>query len=112
MSLQAGDFIDNPRFVIQICVTMKTATIRDIRHDFGRILSWVEEGQQVEITKRRRIVARMVPVKPKAPKKEWPDFMGRMKKAFPAGVKGKPDSEILDEGRGENRTPLLIPGFW
>lgn len=80
---------------------MKTATIRDIRHDFGRILSWVEEGQQVEITKRRRIVARMVPVTHKARKLEWPDFAARLKKTFPGGVKGKPVSEIVDEGRGE-----------
>jgi prevent-host-death family protein len=80
---------------------MKTATVRDIRHDFGRILSWVEEGQQVEITKRRRIVARMVPVKPKSRKMEWPDFQARLQKTFPGGLKGKPVSEIVEEGRGE-----------
>jgi prevent-host-death family protein len=93
--------VDNPRFVTHICVTMKTATVRDIRHDFGRILSWVEEGQQVEITKRRRIVARMVPVKPRSVKMEWPDFEARLKNTFPSGVKGKPVSEVISEERGE-----------
>ncbi len=80
---------------------MKTATIRDIRHDFGRVLSWIEDGEQVDITKRRRVVARLIPVKPKARKLEWPDFQARLKKTFPNGVKGKPISEIVDEGRGE-----------
>ena len=80
---------------------MKTASIRDIRHDFARVLNWIEDGEQVEITKRRRVVARLVPVKPKAKKVEWPDFEARRKKIFPNGVKGKPISEIVDEGRGE-----------
>ena len=80
---------------------MKTASIRDIRHDFGRVLSWVEDGEQVEITKRRRVVARLVPVEAKGKKIEWPDLAARRKRAFPNGVKGKPVSEILDEGRGD-----------
>jgi prevent-host-death family protein len=80
---------------------MKTATVREIRHDFGRVLNWVEDGEQVEITKRRRVVARLVPVRAKAKKIEWPDFQARLKMTFPNGVKGKPISEILDEARGE-----------
>jgi len=80
---------------------MKTATVREIRNEFAKVLGWIEDGEQVEITKRRRVVARLVPVKPKAKKIEWPDFEARRKKTFPNGVKGKPISEILDEARGE-----------
>ena len=80
---------------------MKTASIREIRHDFGKVLNWVEDGERVEITKRRRVVAMLVPVKAKTKKLEWPDFEARRKKIFPNGVKGKPISEILDEARGE-----------
>ena len=80
---------------------MKTATVREIRNDFHRVLSWIEDGEQVEITKRRRVVARLVPVKAKPKKLVWPDFEARRKKTFPNGVKGKPISEILDEARGE-----------
>jgi antitoxin (DNA-binding transcriptional repressor) of toxin-antitoxin stability system len=80
---------------------MKTASVRDIHHDFGRVLSWVENGEQVEITKRRRVVARLVPLetKPRTPK--WPDLEARRRKIFPNGNKGKPVSKIIDEGRGE-----------
>jgi prevent-host-death family protein len=80
---------------------MKTATVREIRNEFAKILRWVEDGEQVEITRRKRVVARLVPVKAKARKIEWPDFQARLKKTFPNGVKGKPVSEILDEARGE-----------
>ena len=30
---------------------MKTATIRQIRHDFGTVLNWVEDGEQVKVSK-------------------------------------------------------------
>jgi len=80
---------------------MKTASIRDIRQDFGRVLSWIEDGEQVEITKRRRVVARLVPVKKKPRTLNWPDLEARRRKTFPNGIKGKPVSEIIDEGRGK-----------
>jgi antitoxin (DNA-binding transcriptional repressor) of toxin-antitoxin stability system len=80
---------------------MKTATVRDIRHDFARVLSWIEDGEQVEITRHKRVVARLVPVKSKPRTIKWPDFAARRKKTFPFGVKGKPVSEIVDEGRGD-----------
>src|SRR5208282_3421378 len=92
--------IDNSRDVIHF-VHMKTATVRQVRNDFGRVLNWIEDGEQVEITKRKRVVARLVPVKAKAKKPLWPDLEARRKKTFPNGVKGKAISKILDEARGE-----------
>ncbi len=80
---------------------MKTASVREVRHDLNRVLSWVEEGEQVEITKRKRVVARLVPAKAKPKKIEWPDFEARRKKTFPNGVKGQPISEIHYEARAE-----------
>jgi prevent-host-death family protein len=79
---------------------MKTASVRDIRQDFGRVLSWIEDGEQVEITKRRRVVARLVPVETKARTLKWPDLAARRERTFPNGIKGKPVSKIIDESRG------------
>lgn len=63
---------------------MKTATIRQIRHDFGTVLNWVEEGEQVEVSKRGKIVALITP--PPAPKparaKKRPDFAARLKRIY------------------------------
>ena len=63
---------------------MKTATVRQLRHDFGSVLNWVEEGQAVGISKRGRIVALLSPPPaPKRPKaKRRPDFAARLKRIY------------------------------
>ena len=43
---------------------MKTATVRDLRNNFARVSAWISAGQEVEITKRGRPLARLVPVRP------------------------------------------------
>jgi prevent-host-death family protein len=63
---------------------MKTATVRRLRHDFGSLLDWVEEGEAVRISKRGKIVALLSP--PPAPKaskpRRRPDFFGRLKRIY------------------------------
>ena len=62
---------------------MKTATIRQIRHDFSTVLSWIEEGEQVEVTKRGKIVALITAPKPKLTRpKKRPDFAARLKRIY------------------------------
>jgi prevent-host-death family protein len=63
---------------------MKTATVRQLRHDFGSVLNWVEEGEAVGISKRGRIVALLSPPpapRPSRPRKR-PDFLGRLKRIY------------------------------
>jgi prevent-host-death family protein len=63
---------------------MKTATVRQLRHDFGSVLNWVLEGEPVGISKRGKIVALLSP--PPAPKpskhKRRPDFAARLKRIY------------------------------
>jgi antitoxin (DNA-binding transcriptional repressor) of toxin-antitoxin stability system len=40
---------------------MKTATVRELRNEFGRISHWLEQGETVEIVKRGRPFARILP---------------------------------------------------
>ena len=40
---------------------MKTASVRDLRNDFPRVSRWVEAGETVQILKRGKPFARMVP---------------------------------------------------
>jgi antitoxin (DNA-binding transcriptional repressor) of toxin-antitoxin stability system len=44
---------------------MKMATVRDLRNDFRRVSKWVEAGETVQILKRGKPFARVVP-EPKA----------------------------------------------
>jgi len=34
---------------------MKTASVRELRQNFGSLLAWLEEGQEIQITMRRRV---------------------------------------------------------
>ncbi len=40
---------------------MKTATVRDLRNGFGRISKWLESGEVVQVLKRGKPFARVVP---------------------------------------------------
>lgn len=63
---------------------MKTATLRQLRHEFGAVLALVEQGEAIEITKRGRTIALLSP--PPFPKKRKagtrPDFAARLKRIF------------------------------
>ena len=63
---------------------MKTATLRKLRHDFGSVFAWVEQGEPVGISKRGKIIALLSP--PPTPKplkaKKRPDFATRLKRIY------------------------------
>lgn len=40
---------------------MKTATLRELRNDFARVSKWIEKGEAVQIIKRGKPFARVVP---------------------------------------------------
>ena len=58
---------------------MKKATVRDLRYDFPKIERALRAGQEIQITKRNRVIARLVPdgVEP-----ELPDFRARLDRIF------------------------------
>jgi antitoxin (DNA-binding transcriptional repressor) of toxin-antitoxin stability system len=62
---------------------MKTASVRDMRQNFPRILAWVEDGEKVAITMRRKVVAHLVPSaeKPRT-KPRTPNFAAVSKQIF------------------------------
>jgi len=62
---------------------MKTATVRDLRNRFPRVAAWITAGQQVEITRRGKVFARLVPARPKKqPPFKMPDIMARLNETF------------------------------
>lgn len=58
---------------------MKTATVRQLRTEFPKVLGWVNAGQEVAITRRRKVVANLTPAGDAPRKKlERPDFAARL----------------------------------
>ena len=69
--------------VIHICITMKTATVRDLRNHFPRVAAWIAEGEPVEITKAGKLFARLVPAPGAKPRKlVKPDIMAQLKETW------------------------------
>jgi antitoxin (DNA-binding transcriptional repressor) of toxin-antitoxin stability system len=81
---------------------MKTASVRELRQNFGSLLTWLEEGQEIQITMRRRVVARLVPDRTNStPKVKMPDFAARLKKIHGTkAISAEEARAILDESKG------------
>jgi antitoxin (DNA-binding transcriptional repressor) of toxin-antitoxin stability system len=60
---------------------MKKASIRDLRYRFSKVEDLLREGEEIHITKRKRVIARLLPPEP-AKGVEMPDFLGRLKKLY------------------------------
>ena len=60
---------------------MPSMNLRQLR-DTRQLIAWLDAGEVVELRKRNRIVARIVPESPKLEPFEWPDFEARAKAIF------------------------------
>ena len=64
---------------------MKTATVRELRNDFPRIEAWVHEGESINISKRGKVIATLVPTLGNAQAESRPpkvDIMARLRKTW------------------------------
>jgi len=78
---------------------MTRASVRDLRYRFAEIEQLLREGRKVEITKRRRVIARLVPVKEPLPLNERPDFLGRLKSIYGSKVLKPSGAKLLTQER-------------
>ena len=58
---------------------MKKATVRDLRYDFPKIERVLRAGEEIQITKRNRVIARLVP---EGNSGELPDIMARLREIY------------------------------
>ncbi len=78
---------------------MAKATVRDLRYRFREVENLLREGEEIQITKRKRVIARLMPVQSHIPCPR-PDFLARLKKIY----RGKPlkvsGAELVSRERG------------
>src|SRR5438445_13334209 len=68
----AWNCVDAADGVRQLCITMKTATVRDLRNHFADVAKWIEHGEQVTITRNGAAFATLAPATPKKRRKaDW-----------------------------------------
>jgi antitoxin (DNA-binding transcriptional repressor) of toxin-antitoxin stability system len=77
---------------------MKRATVRDLRYAFKEVEARLAEGDEIEIVKRNKVIAKLVPVAPEPPR-QMPDFLARMKRNWGDKILGPSNAELLAEER-------------
>ncbi len=78
---------------------MKRATIRQLQHNLSEVLTWVEQGEEVQVLRRDKVVARLLPPGPQPSRS--PDFVARARAIWGAAPPGSTLSAIVTESRGE-----------
>ena len=81
---------------------MKTASVRELRNHYTTVMKWIEAGEEVKISKRGKIIARLVPEKPEMPKEvDWSTSAAvtRDKSKLPF-ITDEQRAEILDYNKG------------
>ena len=78
-----------------------SVSIRELQQNLKRVMARVERGEVVEVTRRRRPVARLGPVKPTGPISNWPDLEARTRAVFGDRVIAPGGSDTVREARGD-----------
>ena len=60
---------------------MRKASVRDLRYGFKKIERLLRQGEEIQITKRRRVIARLVPER-EGTRAESPDFLARLRAIY------------------------------
>jgi antitoxin (DNA-binding transcriptional repressor) of toxin-antitoxin stability system len=76
---------------------MKTASIRDLRYHFPKIERMLAQGQEIQITKRKKVIGKLVPAA--ASPVVMPDFAARLKEIWGDRVMKVSGAEIISRDR-------------
>jgi len=80
---------------------MKTATVRDVQHHLRKVLAWVEKGEEVQITRRNRTIAKIVPAETPSHRVALPAFGERARKIWGDRPTGESLTRIVLDDRKE-----------
>ena len=78
-----------------------TISIRELQQNLKGVMARVERGQTIEITRRRRPIARLAPLPAGEPVSPWPDLDERTHAVFGDRVVTPGASAIVLEDRGD-----------
>jgi len=79
---------------------MAKASVRDLRYRFPQVETLLQEGEEIQITKRKRVIARLVPERP-ASGARLPDFAARLAKIYGKKKLAVSGARLIRAGRDE-----------
>ncbi|MCK5197850.1 MAG: type II toxin-antitoxin system prevent-host-death family antitoxin [Spirochaetales bacterium] len=75
---------------------MKKASVAEVQHNLNSVLKFVEQGEKVLLTRRNKVIAKIVPVYDME-NDDWPQFYERAKEMFVKTNGKNPEQIILDD---------------
>jgi antitoxin (DNA-binding transcriptional repressor) of toxin-antitoxin stability system len=81
---------------------MRTATVRQLRNQYREVLGWVASGEEVAISQRGQIIARLVPESAKKARRvDWSKSAAiRMDKAALPRLRTEETAALVAESQG------------
>ena len=92
--------------MLGILYDMKSLNVRHIQHHLAAVLADVERGEVIEVRRRGRPVARIVPLSSGPlssgpPRSDWSGAEKRLQAASPTPSGGTTAAQTIADGRGE-----------
>ena len=88
----------------RMCYAMshiKTTTVRELRNNYSKVLKWVSKGEEVEVTRRGKIVARVVPPPSvKVAQVDWSQSAALNRRAWSTTLTAGERASILADSQG------------
>jgi prevent-host-death family protein len=78
-----------------------SVSVRELQQNLKRVMARVERGETLEVTRRRRPVARLAPIRSSGAGAAWPDLDARTRSVFGARVVSPGGVDAVIDGRGE-----------
>lgn len=76
---------------------MMRASVRDLRYDFKKVERLLRQGEEIQITNRRRVIARLIPEREQAV--AVPDFLKRLRAIYGDKALEVPGADVVAEDR-------------
>jgi antitoxin (DNA-binding transcriptional repressor) of toxin-antitoxin stability system len=77
---------------------MKKASVRDLRYEFKKIERLLHQGEEVQITKLRRVIARLIPENVRLAV-QMPDFLERLRSIYGDKMLPVSGAELISQDR-------------
>ncbi len=80
---------------------MKSTTVRELRNNYSKVLKWVAKGEEVEVTRRGKVVAKVVPpIAASAVEVDWSKSAALNRKLWSTSLTPDQSAAILAESQG------------
>jgi prevent-host-death family protein len=80
---------------------MKSTTVRELRNNYAKVLRWVAKGEEVEVTRRGKVVAKVIPpVLSSRSEVDWSKSAALNRKPWSRVLTSEQSAAVLADSRG------------